>query len=253
MKSAKLSTAMLFAVAGCVMAAGAAAQPRTDAYVLDPSGTIVKDPFGLCWRTSSWTADKAVRECDPALFPAPAAAVPAPAEPVAPVVAAPPAPVIIAPEPPAPPPPVAARVIDSDRDGVLDEADRCPGSSAGAKVDASGCEIVEAIVLKGVNFETNSARLTKDSLPVLDAAAQALLKRPKVSTEVAGYTDDRGAEKHNVALSQKRADTVREYLIAKGVPAGNLTSHGYGEEHPMADNKTAAGRAANRRVELRTK
>ena len=237
-------------------AQGAFAQ-RTDAYALDSAGVIVKDPFGLCWRTSSWTAEKAVRECDPALFPAPAAAAPAaPAEPPQPVIATPPPPpppppVAVAPEPPAPAP--VARVLDSDGDGVLDDADRCPGTPAGTKVDAAGCEVVEAIVLKGVNFESNSARLTKDSLPVLDAAAEALLKRPKVGTEVAGHTDDRGAQKLNQALSQKRADAVRDYLISKGVPAANLAARGYGEDSPIADNKTAAGRAANRRVELRTK
>jgi len=230
---------------------GAFAQ-RTDAYALDSAGVIVKDPFGLCWRTSSWTPEKAVRECDPALFPAPAAAAPAaPAEPPPPVVAAPPAvPIAVAPEPPAPAP--VARVLDSDGDGVLDDADRCPGTPAGTKVDAAGCEIVEAIVLKGVTFESNSARLTKGSLPVLDAAAEALLKRPKVSTQVAGHTDDRGAQKLNQALSQRRADAVRDYLISRGVAAASLTARGYGEDNPIADNKTAGGRAANRRVELRT-
>jgi OOP family OmpA-OmpF porin len=227
---------------------GAFAQ-RTDAYGLDTAGVVVKTSSGQCLHTSSWTPQKALRECEPALTPAPAAA--APAEPSPPVVAPPPAPVAVAPEPPAPAP--VARVLDSDGDGVLDDADRCPGTPAGTKVDAAGCEIVEAVVLKGVKFESNSARLTKDSLPVLDAAAEALLRRPKLSTEVAGHTDDRGGQKLNQALSQKRADAVRAYLVSKGVPAGSLTARGYGEDNPVADNQTVAGRAANRRVELRTR
>lgn len=269
-----MNTTKISSMFGAVLLAfstsqGAFAQ-RTDAYALDSAGVIVKDPFGLCWRTSSWTREKAVPECDPALFPPPAAAAPAPIEP-APVAA----------EPPAPPPVVVATVVDSDGDGVADAADRCPGTPpgahvdasgceldadadgivdrldkcpatpSGAKIDAVGCEIAEAIILKGVNFENDSARLTKDSLPVLDAAAEALLKRPNVRTEVAGYTDSRGLEEHNHVLSQRRADAVKQYLVSKGVPAANLTSQGYGEDNPIADNKTASGRAANRRVELR--
>ena len=213
---------LLLAASLAIGATQVATAQRTDAYGLDSAGVVVKTSTGLCLHTSSWTPDKALRECEPARVPAPAAA--APAEPSPPVVATPPAPpppVAVAPEPPAPAP--AARVL------------------------------VEAVVLKGVKFESNSARLTKDSLPVLDAAAETLLRRPKLSTEVAGHTDDRGGQKLNQALSQKRADAVRDYLVAKGVPAGNLTARGYGEDDPVADNKTVAGRAANRRVELRTR
>lgn len=241
---------LLVAASLVIGATPAALAQGTDAYGLDSAGVIVKNSAGLCLRTSSWTREKALRECDPALFPAPAAAAPAELPPPV-VVAPPPAPVAVAPEPPAPAP--VARVLDSDGDGVLDDADRCPGTPPGTKVDAAGCEIVEAVVLQGVRFESNSARLTKDSLPVLDAAAEALLRRPKVTTEVAGHTDDRGAPKFNQGLSQKRADAVREYLISKGVAAANLTARGYGEDNPIADNKTPAGRAANRRVELRTR
>jgi OOP family OmpA-OmpF porin len=271
MNLAKLSLAALLAASGLGMTGSAAAQRNvTDAYAVDPSGVIVKNPFGLCWRTSSWTAQKAVKDCDPALFPAPVAAAPAPA----------PAPVVAAPPPP--PPPVVARVVDSDGDGVPDGADRCPGTPSGAhvnaagceldadadgvidrldkcpgtkagvRVDGVGCEIADVIILKGVNFANNSARLTSDSLPVLDAAAETLSKRANVSTEIAGYTDDRGSEEHNHVLSQRRADAVKDYLVSKGVAPSQLSSRGYGEESPIANNKTASGRAANRRVEMRT-
>lgn len=261
-------------LAGALLAMTAGQQAfaqRTQAYALDSAGVIVKDSFGKCWRTSSWTREQALRQCDPGLFPEPVAVAP-PAPQPAPVAA----------EPPAPPPPVVAAVVDSDRDGVpdgadacpgtpsgafvnaqgceldadkdgvVDRLDRCPGTGEGTRVDSAGCEIADVMILKGVNFASNSARLTPDSLPVLDAAAEALLKRPNVSTEVAGYTDDRGLEEHNHVLSERRADTVRAYLVSKGVPAAQLTARGYGEDHPIADNKTTAGRAANRRVELRT-
>ena len=249
MDTAKLSGTLAAALLACLTAQGAFAQP-TDAYALDSSGVIVKDPFGLCWRTSSWTAQKAVRECDPQLFPAEAAApAPAPVEPPPVAVAPPPpppppAPVVVAPEPPAP----VAVVADSDGDGVLDDADRCPGTPAGTRVDARGCEV---IVLKGVNFATNSARLTPGSLATLDAAAETL-RRNGARTEVAGYTDDRGSEASNRKLSQSRAEAVRRYLVSKGVEPARLTARGYGEDNPLAENSTESGRAANRRVELHT-
>ncbi len=238
----------------------ALAQQRvaTDAYALDTSGRIVKSAFGLCWRTTAWTAAKAIAECDPDLVakPAPAAApvaVPAPvAAPAAPVpapVAAPAAPVP-APVAPAAPAPIA-QALDSDGDGVLDRLDKCPGTRAGVKVDATGCEIPEAVVLKGVNFATNSAQLTAGSTAILDEAAATLIKRGDVRTEIAGHTDNRGSPARNRVLSQQRAEAVMRYLASKGVSTANLTARGYGQDNPIADNATQSGRTANRRVELR--
>ena len=234
-------------------------------------GQIWKNPFGLCWRSgAAWTPANAIAECDPDLVPKPAPR------------AAPPAPVIPdARAPVAPPPAPIARVVDSDGDGVpdgqdqcpntprgapvnaqgceldsdgdgvLDRLDRCPGTRTGARIDANGCEVAEVIVLKGVNFATNSARLTPGSTAILDEAAATLLKRGDARTEVAGYTDDRGSAARNVELSQQRAEAVRRYLVSKGVNASNLTARGYGQENPIADNRTESGRSANRRVELR--
>lgn len=141
--------------------------------------------------------------------------------------------------------------LDSDGDGVVDSKDSCPDSKAGAKVDDKGCEIAGVIALKGVNFPTNSAKLTPDSLAVLDEAAATLAKHSDIKAEVAGHTDNRGVAAKNKKLSQQRAEAVMHYLVSKGVNAANLTAKGYGQEDPVADNKTEEGRAANRRVELR--
>lgn len=106
------------------------------------------------------------------------------------------------------------------------------------------------LVLEGVNFDHDKATLREDAHPILDQAAEGLKDWGDVKVEVAGYTDSRGAAKYNLKLSQRRADAVRAYLIGKGIAADRLTAKGFGESHPVADNKTAEGRFKNRRVEL---
>ncbi len=140
--------------------------------------------------------------------------------------------------------------LDSDGDGVVDSKDRCTASASGEAVDASGCKLEENIVLKGVNFETNSDLLTGGSYSSLDEVAETLKRYPTMKVEVAGYTDSSGKVRYNQMLSQKRAEAVVSYLISKGVPAANLKAKGYGPASPIADNGTRAGRAINRRVEL---
>ncbi len=139
--------------------------------------------------------------------------------------------------------------LDSDGDGVVDSKDRCPGTPAGVKVDRKGC--AEPIVLKGVNFENDSAVLTAKAKAILNGVAASLKKRPDIKITIAGHTDSRGSAAYNKMLSQRRADSVRRYLASKGVKASNLAAKGFGEEQPIATNDTAAGRADNRRVELR--
>jgi len=141
-----------------------------------------------------------------------------------------------------------AVVKDGDADGVIDSKDKCPKSVKNASVDSSGCEV---IILRGVNFETNSAKITSASTPILDAAAATLKQRGDIKVEVAGHTDSQGAAAYNQTLSASRANAVRKYLVNKGVNAGNLSAKGYGSSVAIADNKTSFGRAANRRVELR--
>ncbi len=144
---------------------------------------------------------------------------------------------------------------DTDGDGVMDPGDKCPNTPAGDRVDAAGCSILfepgkTAVILRGVNFETNKAILTPESRSILDNVAASLVANPDVRVEVSGYTDSRGSRALNARLSQARAAAVRAYLIEKGVPAANLTAKGYGPASPVAPNTTAAGRAQNRRVEL---
>lgn len=149
------------------------------------------------------------------------------------------------PTPPPPPPPA-----DSDGDGVLDNADQCPGTPRGVAVDAVGCPRKGSVTLKDVNFEFNSAKLTGDSHAVLDGVAADLKKHPRLKVEMEGHTDSVGNDAYNLKLSQKRAESVREYLVSQGLPASQLTAKGFGETKPIASNKTKEGRAENRRVAM---
>lgn len=155
----------------------------------------------------------------------------------------PPAP---APAPPPPPPPP----VDSDGDGVPDSADRCPGTPRGTVVDEKGCPR-EPVILRGVEFATASATLTAASRPVLEGVAKDLTEHPMVRVELQGHTDSRGADAFNLDLSQRRADSVRDYLIAQGVSGTRLEAKGYGETQPIADNATKLGQAENRRVVMK--
>jgi OOP family OmpA-OmpF porin len=139
--------------------------------------------------------------------------------------------------------------LDSDHDGVPDYLDKCPGTPAGLKVDAEGCE-VEELVLRGVNFRTNSAQLTPDSFVVLDAVLAVLRERPQARAEVRGYTDARGADAYNLKLSERRAAAVVDYLTAHGIARDALSATGLGKASPIASNDTEPGRAENRRVTI---
>jgi OmpA-OmpF porin, OOP family len=149
--------------------------------------------------------------------------------------------------------PVDARgcELDSDKDGVVNRLDECPDTSAGVRVDVKGCEIREVIRLPGVTFETNSDRLLPGAEQVLADAAATLRMNRDLVIEVAGHTDSDGSAEYNEGLSERRAETVRDYLIRLGADSANLTARGYGESQPVADNTTAEGKARNRRVELR--
>ncbi|MDH3830280.1 MAG: OmpA family protein, partial [Gammaproteobacteria bacterium] len=118
------------------------------------------------------------------------------------------------------------------------------------KVDLTGCERAQPIRLRGVNFHHDTADLTQDAMNILDGVARTLLSHPQIRLEVAGHTDSSGDDAYNLDLSQRRAEAVRNYLTSKGINAGMLGAHGYGEERPVEVNATAAGRAENRRVEL---
>jgi OmpA-OmpF porin, OOP family len=140
---------------------------------------------------------------------------------------------------------------DSDNDRVLDSApDVCPNTKPGTRVDARGCDLKSEIELPQVTFEYNSDRLHPQAFVTLEQAVATLRLNPDLRIEVAGHTDGLGSQAYNLGLSQRRADTVRRYLIEKGV-TNELTMRGYGESEPIAGNDTDAGRERNRRVVLR--
>jgi outer membrane protein OmpA-like peptidoglycan-associated protein len=113
----------------------------------------------------------------------------------------------------------------------------------------------EVIRLRGVNFDFDRAEIRPDAAVILDEAASllqdALRDCPSRSVSVDGYTDAVGADAYNQGLSERRANSVMDYLAGQGVSSSRLSAKGFGESSPIATNETAEGRALNRRVELR--
>jgi outer membrane protein len=158
-----------------------------------------------------------------------------------------PAPVVAAPPPPPPPPPPPAKCVDSDGDGVCDEADKCPGTPAGTKVDSVGCPLEQTLKLL---FDFDSAELRPESITELERVVKFMGDVPFAKAMVEGHTDSVGTEAYNQALSDRRAKAVFDYLSSRGVDPSRLSSVGKGETAPIADNATAEGRQENRRVML---
>jgi OmpA-OmpF porin, OOP family len=111
--------------------------------------------------------------------------------------------------------------------------------------------MAQRIVLRGVQFDLDKADIRADAGVILDEAASQLSQVPTTRVSVEGHTDSSGGDAYNQALSERRAGSVRDYLASKGVDGGRLSTAGYGESQPVADNATAEGRALNRRVELK--
>ena len=146
---------------------------------------------------------------------------------------------------------------DSDGDGVADLDDRCPNTKG--LIENKGCpEIAKADIVKityigsKIFFENASAKLKVASLSQLDELTKILNRYEGANLTIEGHTDSNGSDAYNQDLSQKRTESVRDYLIKKGISPSRLTGIGYGESRPIADNKTSLGRAKNRRVELKT-
>lgn len=154
--------------------------------------------------------------------------------------------------------------VDADNDGVTDDKDRCPNTQANVKVDSDGCpiELTERetelldkgrITTREVHFETAKWDILPESRPVLDEIGKILIQWPQLKIEIGGHADARGSDAYNMDLTQKRAQSVLDYLI-QGFPqikADQYTAVGYGERKPVASNKTVEGMAKNRRVEFK--
>lgn len=146
---------------------------------------------------------------------------------------------------------------DYDGDGVADIDDRCP--KAKGTMNNKGCpEITKQDAIRityigsKIFFENNSDKLKVASLVQLDELSTLLNKYDGATLNIDGYTDSNGSDIFNVNLSQKRTESVKSYLIGKGISATRLIATGLGEIKPIASNKTSLGRAKNRRVELKT-
>jgi outer membrane protein OmpA-like peptidoglycan-associated protein len=152
---------------------------------------------------------------------------------------------------------------DNDKDGILDANDKCPNEpedfdgwedNDGCPEEATGlvkltCERIE--IRDSVYFETGSDRIQERSFTLLNQVAGVLQSATRIKRlRVEGHTDDRGKDAYNLELSKRRAASVMRYLLEQGVADNRLTSEGYGETRPISDNKTAAGRSQNRRVEF---
>lgn len=231
-------------------AGGGNAGGDSHGYWANSGGKIWKSGFGECWGSSSRNQDMVGEDCG-VITPA------APAEPAEP-----------APIPPS----------DEDNDGVPDTDDKCPGSKSvpvdsngcendgdgdgvpdyldvcprtplGATVDANGCS--NALVsLKGVHFKFDSASLTSEAKSILDGALSAIQSNASQNLQVEGHTDSTGSDSYNQDLSQRRAQSVVDYLVSQGVSSDRLTAQGFGESSPISSNDTSANRAENRRVEI---
>lgn len=149
---------------------------------------------------------------------------------------------------------------DRDGDGVLDKDDKCPDEVG--TVANNGCpeinptpEVMATLnsYARTILFDTGKSSFKKETAPVLEAMTAIFKEYPKANFTIEGHTDSVGSSKSNQLLSERRANAVRDYLIANGINADRLTAAGFGEDQPIDDNSTAAGRKNNRRVEVKLK
>ncbi len=149
---------------------------------------------------------------------------------------------------------------DPDKDGILDPDDKCPTEpeTKNGFEDEDGCpdELPEAVkkfsgVIQGIEFDVNKATIRPKSFTVLDEAVKVLTDYPKLRIEISGHTDTDGKRDHNLELSKKRSESVKEYFTKKGITEDRIETRGAGPDEPIADNKTKAGKQKNRRIEFK--
>ncbi len=149
-------------------------------------------------------------------------------------------------------------IPDKDQDGVNDEEDKCPNEAGPAS--NFGCPVIAQAVIDKINyaaknifFATGSAKLLPKSFKSLNEVVKILSGDQTLKLDIDGHTDTQGKPDKNQTLSENRANSVKTYLTGKGVDASRLFAAGHGQDIPVADNKTAAGRAKNRRVEMKAR
>jgi OOP family OmpA-OmpF porin len=149
---------------------------------------------------------------------------------------------------------------DPDRDGVPSPQDKCPNEqeTRNGFEDQDGCpdSLPEKVkkfsgVIPGIEFDLGKASIRAGSTGVLNEAAGVLKEYSTMRVAISGHTDNVGDSKHNVELSKDRAESVKAYLVSQGVGAERIDTRGAGPDEPIADNKTAAGRQKNRRIEFK--
>lgn len=139
-------------------------------------------------------------------------------------------------------------LLDSDGDGVFDYIDQCPDTPAGVSVDVYGCPTKLTL---HINFGHDSSTVGAEFDSEVAKAAQCINSYPGNTVIIEGHTDSRGASAYNLKLSEQRATAVKNRLMEKfNIKESRLIAQGFGESHPVADNKTAGGRSLNRRVEV---
>jgi len=126
-------------------------------------------------------------------------------------------------------------------------------ATAGSGVDVTQTPNGDGILvnLPDVTFAVNSSTISPNMRQTLDGVAQSMVNYPNSLIDVMGHTDSTGSDQYNLNLSRQRAESVANYLVSRGVSRARLETIGYGEQYPVADNTTEAGRAQNRRVEIR--
>lgn len=150
---------------------------------------------------------------------------------------------------------------DNDQDQIVDTLDKCPDQAEDydGDQDSDGCpDLYKHLVVRAdkldikqkVFFRHNKWEIDPRSFSLLNEVAQVLKDSPVMKLRVEGHTDSRGKERYNLTLSQKRADSVRNYLIRQGIEGGRLQARGFGETQPIASNQSKRGREQNRRVEF---
>ena len=210
---------LLFSVGSVIDSREAFANDQT--YWGTNSGQIWKSGFGECW-------GGAMGRTDPSCGGAPMAV-----EEPAPVM-------------------MAGPNLDDDNDGVPNSEDVCWDTPAGDRVDIYGCTIKQGhiVSLKGVHFASDSSALTSEAKSILNSALGTINANSDSQIDVVGHTDSRLSDSYNQALSERRAQSVVDYLVSNGASASSLNAIGMGEGSPVASNDTRDGRAKNRRVEI---